>query len=63
MFVFKGSSNIGFKKQKLQGRYWKYVQNTDKAVLKEVKEGMMTMFHQMENNNKEMEIKGTNWKF
>lgn len=25
-------------------------------MLKELKEGMMTMFHQMENNNKEMEI-------
>ena len=41
---FEGSSNVGFNRQKLQNRYYKYVQNIKKTMFKELKIGMMIMY-------------------
>lgn len=37
LFAFEGSSDVGFKRQKLPSKYYKYIQNIRKTMFEEFK--------------------------
>lgn len=51
-----GLPNIVNIRERIQSRYYKYVREQKKTRLNEVKEGMMTIAHQVQNMSKEKEI-------